>query len=264
MAVVDTLFDYIKGQGRVFMCDRDGSGNPDGKWIWLGDVPNFEMGQAPETLNVKENYTGARGNALSLVTALDTTFSLTLRNLAPDVAKLLMAGAKVSVTGGSASNETLPNPVAVGDFYLLRNAGVISNLVITDSAGSPATLTAGTHYEHDGSGLVTIKALTGTQPYKAAYDFAAKTRVLVQNVAIANKVLRFHGLNTARKNSGGGFARFDLILYNCSLTPGESVPFIQEDEIAEITFAGTFDVDTTKATTSTTSQYGELNYVDIA
>lgn len=261
---VENLFDYIKGQGRVYINTRDSNGNPAGAWEWLGDIPSFEFGQAPDELKVKENYTGNRGNALTLITGLDTTFTMNVRNLSPKIAALLLSGTSVDVNSGNVTNEAFRNPVAVGEVDMLAKNGAISSLVITDSAGSPGTATLNTHYTHDGYGLITWLSLGAfTQPFKAAYSFAAHKKAYVQNAAIANRIIRIRGLNTARKTAGSNYARFTLTLYNCSLKPGEAIQFIQPDNIAEIALAGSFDIDPLKTSSSTSSQYGELVYDDL-
>lgn len=256
---VSDLFDYFKGQGQLFYRDAGTAG----EYKWFGDVPSFEFGQNPTQLKVKENYTGNRGNALTLVQELDTTFSINVRNIAPEVAALLLSGTAVDVNSGTVTNEAFTNPVTVGGYNVLAKNGVITSLVITDSAGSPLTLVLNTHYTHDGYGLVKFLATPGTQPYKAAYSYAASKVNLIQNTAIADKELLFLGKNTARKNASGGFARCRLKLYKCSVLPGETIPFIQADAVAEIALNGSFNIDTTRATTSTTSQYGELVYDDL-
>lgn len=256
---VGALFDYFKGQGLLLYRDAGSSG----EYKWFGDVPSFEFGQNPTELKVKENYTGNRGNALTLVQELDTTFAINVRNVAPEVAALLLSGTAVDVNSGTVSNEAFTNPVTVGGYNVLAKNGVITSLVITDSAGSPATVPT-TKYSHDGYGLVIFSDITGyTQPFKAAYSYAASKTNLIQNTAIADKEFLFLGKNTARKNASGGYARCRLKLYKCSVLPAETIPFIQADAVAEIALNGSFNIDTTRATTSTTSQYGELVYDDL-
>lgn len=256
------LFDYIKGQGKIFLADRDVNGNPVAPWLWIGDCPDFQMGQAPEEQKVKENYTGFRGNALTLITGLDTTFQFTLRNIEPKIFALMTAGVVLDVAQATITNEAFPSGLVVGDTVLLKTPGKVTALTVQDNLSAPLTL--GTHYTHDGYGQIVILNLASfTQPLKAStYTVATKKEVPIQNQAVSNKYLWFKGVNTARKLSGGGFPRMDLLLYNCSMKPAESIGFIQQDNIAEITLGGSFDIDTTKAQTSSTSQYGTLVYPD--
>lgn len=257
------LFDYVSGQGRLFIGSRTSAGLLSGTWLWLGDSPNFELGQAVSQQKIKENYTGLRGNAITLNTGVDTSFRFTLRSIEPANFALMTQGAILTTGGVTITTEANFPTLAIGDFHLLSVPGKITALTVIDSAGTPLTLTLGTHYTHDGYGLIKMLALPGTQPYKAStYTVAAKSEVTIQNQTIADKMLRFVGYNTARKTSAGNFARIDLTLYLATLTPAETISFIQPDNIAEPVINGSFDADPTKSTTSTTSQYGVLTYPD--
>src|SRR4029079_8907311 len=67
--------------------------------------------------------------------------------------------------------------MAVGDVYKLKYPNA-SAIVITDSAGSPATATLNTHYKilNAKTGLIEILSLGSfSQPFKAAYTAAAVT-----------------------------------------------------------------------------------------
>ena len=55
----------------------------------------------------------------------------------------------------------------------IRDSPKVSSLVVVDSAGTPATLTAGTHYTADlDFGALQFLDTTGfTAPFKAAYSY---------------------------------------------------------------------------------------------
>lgn len=76
-----------------------------------------------------------------------------------------------TATGATFTAKTFPSGLADGDVVPIPGGYVnLASLTITDSNGTPATLTAGTHYTADlPGGLITILSLTGkTQPLKAA------------------------------------------------------------------------------------------------
>lgn len=87
----------------------------------------------------------------------------------------LQAGTVVGViVAGTVTDEVQPAGLVAGDVITTNNKR-ISSVVITDSAGSPATLTLTTDYvitdAHDG--IITLVNVTGfTQPFHVAYAYA--------------------------------------------------------------------------------------------
>ena len=94
----------------------------------------------------------------------------------------------------------------VGDRYFLAHPKV-SALVVKDSAGTPATLTLGTHYTADTDfGAIQFLDTTGlTAPFKASYTYGAVTEIGIFTQPLPERFLRLEGVNTAaRQRQGAG------------------------------------------------------------
>lgn len=253
---------YMLLQGEVFIAERDTNGNPVEPFVSIGDAPVFELNLAVDKLTVRESMSGFRRVALSVITGQDSNFTLNLRNLKPENAALMLYGVVITVTTATVANDPFPAGVVNGSSYFLDTKGKASSLVITDSAGTPATVPT-TKYSHDGYGLVTFLDVAGyTQPFKAAYSTAAYKRIPILNKPAPERHLRLVGRNTAAKNTDGSFKRIQLDLYRNQFDPAETLALIQDNEVASVPVAGTVLEDTTKPETSTTSRFGEMLYLD--
>lgn len=103
------------------------------------------------------------------------TATATIDQVKGDVLAMAFGGETTTVTSGATftagAATTFPTALAVGDTVPIPGGYCnLSSLTITDSTGSPVTLTAGTHYTADLiAGTITILNLTSiTQPLKAA------------------------------------------------------------------------------------------------
>ena len=165
--------------GDIYLAVRDASGNPKA-FYFVGEAPTCTLKQSQEIEKIKNTGYGSGAGTLKRVEkGLELVLSLALRDIKKQNVKLLARGSDISISSGSVTNESLPADLAVGDFVRLANPNA-SSIVITDSAGTPATLTLGTHYEVVDAdfGLIKILSLGAfTQPFKAAYTKAATTGV---------------------------------------------------------------------------------------
>lgn len=253
---------YMLLQGEVFLAERDVSGNPVEPFVSIGDAPVFELNLAVDKLTVRESMSGFRRVALSVITGQDSNITINFRDIKPENAALMLYGVVLEVTGATVTNEAFPAGVLAGGRFFLDTRGKISSLVITDSAGTPATVTA-SKYSHDGYGLVTFLDVAGyTQPFKAAYTSAAFKRVPLLSSPAPERALRLIGRNTAAKNSDGSFKRIQLDLFRTQFDPAETLALIQDNEVASVPVNGTALEDETKPDTSTSSRYGDLFYLD--
>lgn len=91
---------------------------------------------------------------------------------------VMLSSAVTTVASGAATQETMPT-MAVGDVVQLNNIPDAATVVVKDSAGTPATLVAGTDYEFVAKkgGMIRILDLGAyTQPFTVDYDkLASKT-----------------------------------------------------------------------------------------
>ena len=150
------------------------TGMPTGDGWDMGHIGQWDVSFSPETVTAKDRKTGKRGDVATLVTGRTGEISIVAEEASANIMALNMSSTAVAQAAGNVTNEAFPT-VAAGD-YVQLDGRIVSAVVITDSAGSPATLVAGSDYEVVSSlnGLIRIIDPAGfTQPFKAAYTNAA-------------------------------------------------------------------------------------------
>lgn len=187
----------ISLQGYIRIGTRLVTGKP-GPLYWAGNVPEATLQIAEETTDKNESFSGQRLSYGRLSTAKTGTFQGTfdewsLKNLA-----LGLYAAPLNTATSSVSDEAFPSALIAGDQIRLARP-YASSLVIEDSAGSPATLTAGTHYRlvgHNASIVEFINVASFTQPFLASYTYAAYDSLEVFTQSAPEKYVVFDGINT--------------------------------------------------------------------
>jgi len=159
---------YYIGAGNIAVADLDANFVPTA-FEDAGEVPRFEL---EETIEYADNYfTGKDGpNVMDLHAVIKRTLAGTMvikeqtkRNL-----ERLYHGESSIVAAGSVADEVLPEGLEAGDLYFLQNLPVdVETVVLTDSAGSPSTLTNGTHYRVRDSGQITFLDIDAADAVKA-------------------------------------------------------------------------------------------------
>lgn len=190
----------------------------------VGDAPKCTVSLTSDTEKRKESRSGQRLTSAVLDKGKEATVALTLnyasaKNLAEGI-----YGTINTVAGGSATGEVLPSGLAVGDEFAL-DFGDVSSVVITDSNGTPATLTPGTHYEvvSANSGVGRILSLGSfTQPFKAAYTYGAAVDVTMFTATPPERYLLLDGINTVDDQP------VTVHLYRCKFQPLQNLDLINE------------------------------------
>lgn len=244
----------FSGQGKIYIGTRDTGGNPLGL-VFVGNVPDFKFSLAADIAEHLESTSGSRLTDNRLSKAKKGTVSCTLEEFTKDNLALALYGSVDAVTGGSVTNEALPNPVTVGSLYPLAKQNV-SALVITDSTGTPKTLPAGQYSANlkHGSLIVNDKT-TGApyvEPFKAAYSYGAANRIGMFTQAVPERWVRFEGVNTADGNK-----EVVVELYRVALDPTKDMALINND-YAKFELSGSVLVDTTKLAGDAMGQYGRF------
>ena len=167
---------YASFQGRVFLGKRDESGLP----IEVrspGNVAELKLSLKTDVLEHYESQTGQRSLDHRMVKQKSATVNLTIEEFTKENLALALYGNHVTGSTGTVTFEPIGGAApVVGDRYFFAHPKV-SALVVTDSAGTPATLTAGTHYTADTDfGALQFLDITGfTAPFKAAYSYGVAT-----------------------------------------------------------------------------------------
>jgi len=185
-------------QGRIHVGTRLVSGKP-GPLSWVGNVPEATLALATETTPKTESFSGQRLSYGRLQTSKSGTFNLTLDEWSLKNLAMGLYSASANTATGTVTDEAFPSALVAGDQIRLEHP-YASALVIEDSAsGTPATLTAGTHYRlmgHNASMIELLDVASLTQPFLASYSYAAYDQIGAFSVASPERYVVFDGVNT--------------------------------------------------------------------
>lgn len=204
---------YFSLQGKVYIGSRLSDGKP-GAMHWVNDAGLLNISASVSEETKKESYSGNRLTAATISTGTEVTFNLTLNHATGRNLALGLYGEERTVASGSITDE--PIPAVVDGESVVLDRGDISNLVITDSAGTPATLTADTDYVIDSAdgGVIRFINVAGfTQPFSADYDNGASLDVTMFTKTAPERYLMLDGLNTVTND------RVRVRLYKCKFNP---------------------------------------------
>jgi hypothetical protein len=195
---------YYYGHGSAWMGDAVAGSMPSTFDLDIPEIDTLEITLAAEYIeHVSKRSTIAKKD-LRVTRMISGQGKLTCSIHSSTLLKTYLYASQTTVAGGAfTATAFTKNPAAVGDILPIPGAKTkISSLVITDSAGGPATLTLGTDYEADAdAGVIKILSLGAyTQPFKAAGTEAAATANNIFQSTPSVKGLRFKGINLA--NSG--------------------------------------------------------------
>lgn len=183
-------------QGKILIGARLPTGKP-GALFWVGNVPEATIALATETTDKTESFSGNRLSYGRLQTSKSGTINLTLDEWSKRNLGLGLYGLSANTVGGSVSAESLPLALVAGDQVRLARQ-YASALVITDSAGVPATVPAG-NYVLGGLNAAIVEFLNVgafVQPFKAAYTYAGYDSLDAFTQASPERYCVFDGINT--------------------------------------------------------------------
>lgn len=245
---------YFSGQGRVYLAERDANGNPlDLRWV--GNVPDLSVELKVEKKSHNESHSGQRLKDFELITAKEGGLKCTLEEFSKENLALVLYGAHEAVSAGDVTNEAFAAGVVAGSMRLLANQ-FASNVVITDSTGTPKTLDPAQYKVHDHQGAVEFLDITTggpyVQPFKAAYTKGAAVRTAMFKTAQPQLWLRFDGVNTADGNK-----RVVVDLYKVSIDPSKNLSFIGND-LQKFELTGMVLADTSKDADGELGQFGRI------
>ena len=244
---------YASFQGRVFLGKRDESGLP----IEVrspGNVAELKLSLKTDVLEHYESQTGQRSLDHRMVKQKSATVNLTIEEFTKENLALALYGNHVTGSTGTVTAEPIGGAApVVGDRYFLAHPKV-SALTVVDSAGTPATLTAGTHYTADEDfGAIQFLVVTGlTAPFKASYTFGAVTEIGIFTQPLPERFLRLEGVNTAAGN-----AKVLIELYRVAFDPLKKFDIISND-LNKFELEGSLLADSTKPYDAVLGQFGRI------
>lgn len=238
-------------QGKIWLGERLANGKP-GALRWVDDAAKVQLKLTQDKSERTENFSGLRLTSAVLSKAGKAEFSITLNAASADNLALATYGSKAAVTGGTVTGEVLPQDLATGDVVALDHRN-ISALALTDSTGTPVTLTAGTNYDVESAdgGLVAIKATTGTQPYKAAYTYGDGVNVAMFTQPAPERYLLLDGIDTVSNE------RVLVRLYRCRFDPASQLDLINDD-FGTLELGGSVLYDTVNAGDAALGGFGRI------
>lgn len=244
---------YASFQGRVYLGKRDINGLP----IEVrspGNVADLKLSLKTEVLEHYESQSGQRSLDHRMIKSKSATINLSIEEFTKENLALALYGTHVATTGGTVTGEPVggATPV-VGDRYFLAHPKV-STLVVKDSAGTPATLTLGTHYTADTDfGAIQFLDTTGlTAPFKASYAFGDVSEIGIFTQPLPERYLRMEGLNTAQGN-----AKVLVELYRVAFDPLKELALIS-NEYNKFDMEGSLLADSTKPYDAVLGQFGRI------
>lgn len=253
---------YIALQGRGLAAKRT-AGIP-GAFQDLLNIKSFEFGFKQDWEDHKETRSGQRLLDASFSKGKEGTLDIELDDYAPKNWGLLFGATVNTVAPSTATGETVFSALpAVGDIFTLDN-GNATSVVLTDSTGTPKTLTAGTHYRmHDGgvfgSGeILDITSSPGpfTGAIKAAYSFGAQTRGTMMTAEDAEYWVRFEGISSVDNG------RYLYEFYRVKFSPADKAALVA-DTYASSKLSARILADASKAADATLGMFGRIVYLGI-
>jgi len=244
---------YASFQGRVYLGERNISGEPINVRS-PGNVADLSLALKTDVIEHYESQTGQRAVDLRLVKQKSATVALTIEEFTKENLALALYGNHVTGSGGSVTDEAVGGATpAIGDRYFLAHPKV-SAVTVVDSAGTPATLTEGTHYTLDADfGAIQFLNTTGlTAPFKASYTFGAVTEIGIFTQPLPERFLRLEGVNTAAGN-----AKVLIELYRVAFDPLKKFDIISND-LNKFELEGSLLADSTKPYDAVLGQFGRI------
>ncbi|MGB7480153.1 MAG: hypothetical protein WA924_07500, partial [Burkholderiaceae bacterium] len=214
------MSNYFLGQGRLDIAARTAAGLPKAL-RWLGDVSEAKLSLTVESVKHKESHTGQRMLAKNIPIGKEAVFDFTPMELSRENLAMTLSGTSTTVAQGTVTAEALPDGLVAGDKVALKYPQV-SDVVITDSSVTPATVDSSKYEVNATYGTITIKDVAGlTQPLKVAYTHEAVDSVSVFTAAQSEIFVRYEGINLAE-----GGAPIIVELYKVATEPLKELALI--------------------------------------
>jgi hypothetical protein len=221
-------------QGEIYIALLDATTKLPGSFWWIGNCPKAEFKPKIERRQKKESWSGKRQISRTAVKSREASLDMTIEDLNKHNVKVGLLGNLVTTAGGAITNETHGSLLEVGSVVKLKNPNA-SSIVVTDSAGSPATLVANTDYKvlDADHGLIEILSLGSyTQPFKFAYTSAATLVITGMEADDSNEYAIYCKLINTEDTPDQATA---LEIYRVQIDPTQLLALMNEDD-------GSFDI----------------------
>lgn len=247
--------EYLYGKGKIAVCERGANGEI-GAVFYLGNCPELKISSSSDKLTHFESETGRNVQDRQIVKTLSAEFTISLENIARKNLALMWWSTVVENEQAAAVEFDFESGLVATDIRVIENGFNISNLVITDSAISPATVST-TKYNYDADfGVVEFLDVGGfTQPFKATFDQGASESVPMLTDERPARFLRFEGVNLG--NPGELNDKVLVELYNAAFDTPTDFSLIGDD-FGKFELKGSLQVDESRKANSELGGYGRI------
>lgn len=248
---------YALIRGDIYIGERDLT-NGAIKVLKRFHTPMCEI-EVTEERATHYNSSGAiKSKDLSITTQNDGKMAFEVDTSDENSLALALAGeVTVQSSGPTFSALAFPSGIAVGDILAVPGAHVnLSTLTIIDSAGTPATLSAGTNYTVDlKSGLVTFTNLgTFQQPLKASGQVANGAKVVsIMTKTNVERFIRVDGIDIANNN-----ARVVAEVYRAAVSPSKVTVKTEGNDVNKYSFSADLLMDPNAPHAGAFGKYGRI------
>ncbi len=245
---------YFSGQGSIYLASTT-NGVP-GAFRFVGDA-TLQIALSTDVVEHQESTSGQRLIDARLQRNKKAELALTLDDWSKENLALGFYGQSATIAGGTVTAEVLPAALVNNDYVRLAQQDV-SSVVVKDSAGTPATLVAGTNYKVSSAKHGSLQILnvgSYVQPFKVDYSYAGGTNIALFTQAAPERWLRFEGINTADANK-----TVLIELYRALFDPSKALDVITDD-FGKLELSGSCLYDATKVGDSTLGQLGRFMHL---
>lgn len=263
MATITETATHYYGHGQAWLFPRTTGGEVDGTvatGLSLPEIDGIEINLAPEKVERMSKRDSMAFKTASFVKAVNGSGKIICSQHSMDLLALYFFGTKSAVAGGSVSGAAFPTGQVAGSLQVFPGdrTRLSTFTSIVDSAGSPATLTQGTHYAVDNqAGVVKFIDVSGfTQPFKLNGTEDAGSEVAGMMSRVQERWLRAKVINIAESDNYGV-----LDVYRVQIDPASAWQLISDGNEPQKYEIG-FQIlkDTTKSSSDTGGQY--FRYVE--
>jgi hypothetical protein len=242
----------FSGQGKVYigtaLIGVGGIRQP-GILTYIGNAPKFKINHEETTSQRNESFSGSRLPFRRLAQGRSGTVDIGFDEFTKDNMALALLGAVTQVTAGTAVvGYTFPTGAKIGSVLAVPGKNLTAT-ALKDSAGTPIILSAANDYDLDAfAGSFTLKAIPGTQPYKADYTPGAFTKIAAMNQPTSDIYIRMDGINT----DDGSRAIVDI--FRARLSPISGWDAISNDYV-DFEMQGSILADTSRLSAGADGQF---------
>ncbi len=241
-------------QGKVWVYERDGSGNPiNGFYVGFTESAALDL-----STSVEEYVEADSGNSLTaarITTEKKSNFNMEMRELDENTAGLVLHGTTSTVASGTVTDEALPATVTLNRANKLSKGNITGSVVVVDSTGSPKTLPSGQYQWNKQGSIVVLDKTTGgpyVEPFKVSYAHGGTKDIAIFASPQPERYIVIEGINLADNNKP-----VTAELYRVALDPAQSFP-LKGRGLSSYRLAGAALLDSTKPAGGDLGQFGRL------